>query len=325
MSVSIIIPTFQGAKWLEQNLPVIFSQDYEGEIELVAIDSSSTDGTRDLLQAHGAKVWTIPQTQFSHGYARNLGVQYASHSTIVFMSQDVLPTSNRWLRELAGLLEADERIAAAHIRQITRPDATPLERFFHEQMYPPTRKIFSLREGEPVTLDKIFFSNVCSITHRDLCLRFPFDEKLIMSEDQAYAKALLKAGYAVLYEGSLSVVHSHHYDPISLFRRNFDSAYSLLNITEETSSDLVGAGIRFTWAEIKYLIREREWRWLLAVPVYESARGMGRLLGRRADRMPNWLRKRLSLHSMYWAFYRQKRERLATFKDGSQSRQRNRE
>jgi len=61
---------------LIKRLPQSANQDYSGTIEIIAVDSSSPDDTVKLLQQYGATVISIDQAVFSHGYARNLGVQH---------------------------------------------------------------------------------------------------------------------------------------------------------------------------------------------------------------------------------------------------------
>lgn len=36
-------------------------------------------------------------------------------------------------------------VGAAYVRQVARPNATPLETFFHEQIYPAQSRFFALR------------------------------------------------------------------------------------------------------------------------------------------------------------------------------------
>jgi rhamnosyltransferase len=297
--ISIIVPTYQGYHWLKATLPAIREQDYAGETTIIAIDSTSTDGSVDLLRTYGTRITQIPQAQFTHGYARNLGVQIATTDLIIFMSQDALPIGKSWLSKLVTLLD-DPRIGAAHIRQIARPEATPLEQFFQLEMYPPQSKEFCWDGSAPLYLKDIFFSNVCSITRRELLLKYPFEEDLIMSEDQVFAKNLLKAGFITLYSSDAAVLHSHNYRLGALFRRNFDSAYSLLGVTDDTLRTNFGDGLLFIDREIKYMVQNRHWSTLAYIPIYEAARILGRLFGAKANSLPQWLRLRMSLHKSYW-------------------------
>lgn len=298
-SVSIIMPTYQGARWLPETLHAIRSQAYAAPIEIIAVDSASTDETLHLLATYGARLIPITQAQFSHGYARNLGVRHAQHDLCVFLSQDAQPLGTDWLHTLTAPL-ADPQLGALYARQVPRPDATPFEAFFIQTLYPPHSTRYIWQHGERLSLERLFFSNVCSAARRTVCLEHPFDETLIMSEDQAFAKVLLTAGYQTLYHAEAAVLHSHHYDLKTLFRRNFDSAYSLRGITEDTLRGNARRAARFIAQEVAYLVRGKHWRWLLRLPFYEAARIGGRLLGRYADKLPLAWRLRLSLHQRFW-------------------------
>ena len=59
------------------------------------------------------------------------------------------------------------------------------------------------------------------------CSGIPFDEDLIMSEDQQFSRDVIAAGHAVVYQPQSVVVHSHNYSLATCFRRYFDSVYSL--------------------------------------------------------------------------------------------------
>ena len=57
--VSILLPVWNGRRHLERLLPRLEAQELEGGVELLATDSSSTDGSPELLREHGAIVETI--------------------------------------------------------------------------------------------------------------------------------------------------------------------------------------------------------------------------------------------------------------------------
>ncbi len=306
-TVSIVIPTYQGAAYLPQTLSAIRAQDYPAMVEIVAVDSESTDTTCEILQQFGATIIPIRQTQFTHGYSRNLGVQQAKGEAVVFLSQDALPIGTDWLRTLLAPL-ADRTIGATYARQIARPAATPFENYIHLSLYPPQSKRYQRDGQERLPLSRIFFSNVCSAAQREICRAFPFDETLIMSEDQAFARALLQAGYTTFYNAGAQVSHSHSYSLKALFRRNFDSAYSLRSISDDGPGGVAFQGLRYIMGEAAFVIRGGHWLWLLAIPGYEAARIAGRIFGHNADRLPQRWRLAFSLHRGYW-LYKQNRHR----------------
>ncbi len=71
----MIIPVRNGGEDLRRCLEAIRRQETGGEVEIVVIDSSSTDGSAELARSHGAKVHVIPVEEFNHGATRNLGAR----------------------------------------------------------------------------------------------------------------------------------------------------------------------------------------------------------------------------------------------------------
>ncbi|MBU1932235.1 glycosyltransferase, partial [Patescibacteria group bacterium] len=54
--ISIIIPTHNGGQVFSRCLEMIGQQDYSGHIQLIIVDSGSTDGTVELAERGGALI-----------------------------------------------------------------------------------------------------------------------------------------------------------------------------------------------------------------------------------------------------------------------------
>ncbi len=297
--VSVVIPVRNAATTLPKLLDTLFSQKPSAPNEVILVDSLSTDETRQIALSY-AHVKVIPITHFSHGRARNIGAQAAEGDIIVLMTQDALPEDNAWLSPLLASF-SDSKVAAVYSRQIPRPDAPPTEYFFLDYHFPSGEPVCRVKTGnKPLTFETVFFSNVSAAIRRSLLIRFPFDENLIMSEDQQFARDLLDAGYAVIYQPESVVIHSHCYTLKTAFRRYFDSVYSLTVIFPNhgigTSASI---GLRYLVKEVKYILRHHP----LYFPyycLYTLAKTTGTLAGHFAEKMPGKLLKKLSLHSYHW-------------------------
>ncbi|RYX85484.1 glycosyltransferase family 2 protein [bacterium] len=298
-SVSIVLPVWNGARDLRDTLPALAAQQYDGKVEIIAIDSGSRDDSVDLLREAGARIWEIPQSEFGHGKTRNFGVREASGEIIVFLSQDATPMGSDWLQQLVKPVQ-DSHVGAAFARQLPRQDATPLERYFHYSIYPAKGSITRSRKGRALSVSNVFFSNVCSVARREVCLRFPFDETVIMSEDQVFSRDLLQNGLDIVYAPQAQVIHSHHYNLRALFKRNFDSGYSLRSFPGDPMWKQMGKAIMFITREVRFLAREKQFAWLLYLPIYEAVRFAALISGTQAERLPHRTRVALSLHSSYW-------------------------
>ena len=305
--ISIILLTLNGGQALAATLAAIAEQSLEGEAgplsrpEIVAIDSGSTDDTLDTLQKHGVSAHRIQPEEFGHGRTRNLGARLARGRWLIYLSQDATPASRWWLARLTRHLR-DSGVAAAFGRQLPPAGLGPIETFFLEQTYPARgfRHAPTAAKSGRTPIGRIFFSNVNSAIQKSAWEECPFPDDLIMSEDQAFAQAVLRAGYSVVYDPEAAVVHGHRYSLGQLFRRNFDSGYSLRGIAGDSWGAVARMGAGYVWAEMRYLARAGQWRSMPYAVLYELVKSAGFAAGRSGHRMPVGLRRRLSLHRRYW-------------------------
>ena len=83
--VSIILPVYNGERFLDSALKSIFSQTYRA-FEVIVVDDGSTDSTADI--AHGYPVRYFAQSNSGPGKARNNGIDYARGELIAFLDAD---------------------------------------------------------------------------------------------------------------------------------------------------------------------------------------------------------------------------------------------
>src|SRR5689334_1754373 len=96
---TVVLPVRDGARHLPPLLDRLRAQDLPG-LEVLAIDSGSTDGSVALLEAAGVDVHRIAPDAFDHGETRNLGARAAGGRYVLFLSQDALPADASWARRL---------------------------------------------------------------------------------------------------------------------------------------------------------------------------------------------------------------------------------
>jgi rhamnosyltransferase len=302
--ISVIIPVRNGGEDLRRCLEAIHRQDVaEREIEIVVVDSSSTDGSAELARSQGARVHVIPVEEFNHGATRNLGAELAQGETLVFTSQDAVAVDSDWLARLTAPL-ADERVAGVYGRQLPHPGAAPPERYFLEFLYGPSARVQQAAGFSELTMETTLFSNVNAAVPRELFERFRFIDDIIMSEDQEWASRVLLAGYRLLYEPRAAVRHSHAYTLGSAFRRFFDSGASAerayLAGGRPAGRVLRRAGWRYARGELGWLWRTGQRRWIPYAILYEGMKYLALQLGARHRRIPLPLKRRFSALPSYW-------------------------
>jgi rhamnosyltransferase len=225
------MPTRNGMPTLPAVLDAISRQRIDVPFEIVAVDSASSDGTADLLRSRVDRLIGISDDAFDHGLTRNLGIQQARGELVVLLVQDALPASDLWLAALTAPLFADHGLAAAFARQLPRPDASAVTRYYLERSAassPVARTIAVAGSAELEALDprarleRCVFDNVCSCIRRSVWNEHRFRPTPI-AEDIEWAREVLLAGYKLAYVPAAEVIHSHDRSA----RYEFERTYAL--------------------------------------------------------------------------------------------------
>jgi rhamnosyltransferase len=247
LAVSAIVPTLNGAATLPALLAALERQRGEGLCEIVAVDSGSRDGTRELLARAGARVLDLGGVRFGHGSARNRAAAAARGDVVLCLSQDVEPVGDGWL---AALLEplADPRVAGVFGRQVPR-GASPEETFLAKVNYAGPPRRLSAPDIGAFGPGATLFSSAFGAIRRSVWERLPFPD-VVMSEDQAWAVRALGDGHEIHYEPRAEAWHGHRYGFVGAFRRNFDSGSSLQSLGLARSAWRSAPG---------HLLRELRW------------------------------------------------------------------
>ncbi len=225
--ISIVLPTKNGAATLPALFDACARQRIDEPFEIVAIDSGSTDGTLDILNARADRVVRIAPGDFNHGTTRNVGIEHAGGELVVLLVQDAEPASADWLSALTAPFSDDPRLAGTFARQRPRREANALTRFYHERWAGASqqpavveianREAFAaLTPGERMRL--CTFDNVCSCVRRSVWTAHPFKATAI-AEDLEWARDVLLGGYRLAYVPSAAVIHSHERSPRYEFMR----------------------------------------------------------------------------------------------------------
>jgi len=86
--VSVIIPVFNGERYLAETLDSIWAQDYR-PLEVIVIDDGSTDHTAEIARSNPAVIY-VHQPNQGHGAAKNAGIAKARSDFIAFLDADDL-------------------------------------------------------------------------------------------------------------------------------------------------------------------------------------------------------------------------------------------
>ena len=304
-NVSIILPTRNNEDHIADLLDSIFSQSYEGEIEVLIIDSSE-DKTPEIAETyshnHNVRVVRVEPEDYNYGGTRNLGASMTNGDFLVFISTDVDIRDKNWLTKLVKSLE-DPLVAGVYGRQIPKEDVSPMEEFFIMYTYPDRGRMFWLKDSKKIT--DLFFSNTNSAIKREVWEKIPLPE-MLKSEDQEWAKRVLLAGYKIVYEPEAIIYHSHHYTLKEVFKEYFDSGATLPYVYSDDRvrpPSFFFRGLSYEVKQLKYFLEKGYFKHVPYSLVHDSMKFLGYFLGTKYKYMPTWMRKALCKKSNHWDKY----------------------
>lgn len=299
--VSVIVPTLNPGENVSALRDALARQRLQ-PLEVIIVDSASTDGAPEQWRHSGARVVPIERADFDHGGTRNLGAGQAQGEILVFMTQDAIPAGERWLENLVAPIVRNEAVAT-FARQLPREDASLLESFARSFNYPPTSRVRTAADIEELGYRAFFFSNVCSAVKKDVFWKSGgFREGVIFNEDAFLCAKLLRTGHKVKYTAEARVHHSHDYGLLQQFKRNFDIGASMGqagNLLE--GAPVGGEGLRFVIGQARHVIEAGRYFSLIKVAAETAAKLAGFSLGKQEQRIPHAIKRRLSMQSSFWA------------------------
>ena len=251
-TVSVVMPTLNAGADLRVVLERLRAQQGLPPIEIVAVDSGSTDGTLALCERFGVTVVPYPGGPFNHGVARNAGAAVATGEYLVFMSQDAIPVGTGALAGFVRALRSDPLLAAASARQVPRSDA---DLFSCWQLWCYREKVLGYRADTVVSVARgelaglgpaerhraAQLDNVFACVRRSVFEEHRFRPRVI-AEDLDLGLRLLDAGYRIGFMSSVAAIHSHTRPPAYHLRRSFVEWLALVDLLGYPTRDWPEAG-----------------------------------------------------------------------------------
>jgi len=208
MNCSIIIRAYNEATHLPRLLEGI-SQQAVKDVEVILVDSGSTDATVSIAESFGARVVKIPAEEFIFGRSLNFGIQAAKHEFIVIASAHVYPVYPDWLECLLRPFD-DDRTAVVYGKQRGTRTSKFSEHQIFQQWFPDED---TQRQPSP------FCNNANAAIRRTLWEQHPYDETLTGLEDVAWAKWAQAQGWNVGYAAKAEIIHAHNETPRGILNR----------------------------------------------------------------------------------------------------------
>lgn len=208
MKISIVIRCFNEEEHIGKLLTGICQQTIS-DVEIIVVDSGSTDATLAIAARYPVKIIHIRPTDFTFGRALNIGCEAASGDIIVIASAHVYPVYNDWLEKL-GAYFSDSRVALVYGKQRGNEVSKYSELRIFQKWFP---------DGPSGLQSHPFCNNANAAVRRSVWETLRYDENLTGLEDLDWAKRALIKGHRVAYSAEAEIIHVHEEPLARIFNR----------------------------------------------------------------------------------------------------------
>lgn len=276
---SIIIRAYNEEEHIGRLLRGILEQTLT-EVEVILVDSGSTDRTREIACQYPVKVVEIAPQDFTFGRALNLGITSAQASLIVMASAHVYPVYPDWLEKLLDPFRS-EKTGLTYGKQRGAASTHFSENQIFQHWY---SDVSTSRQDHP------FCNNANAAIRKELWQQHPYDENLPGLEDLEWGRWVQEQGFAISYCAEAEVIHVHNESLVGIYNRYKREAMAFKRIYPHETFHrrdlfrLFMQNVRSDWSEARrQKVFTRNWlkiasfRWRQFYGTYQGYRQAGPL------------------------------------------------
>ena len=189
--VSVIVPVYNGARFLRQALDSVLAQACP-PLEILVVDDGSTDATPDILRGIDAPIRYLRQENRGPSAARNAGIGLARAEVLAFLDADDVWPGDKLARQLPLLAtEGSVDIAMGYTQPMI--------------MVRPEEDVTALA---PVLGPRLTLSVGANLYRRSVFDRFgPFDESIRTAEDLDWLLRAREAGARIEVVNAVTLLY----------------------------------------------------------------------------------------------------------------------
>ena len=302
VKTDVIIPAYHPGEEFDKLLERLSAQKYPVN-KIIVMNTEKKFWRENWEQKYPlVEVHHLTKQEFDHGATRRRGAELSDAEILIFMTQDALPADRNLVGNLVQAVAGNEKTGAAYARQLPKNDCGFLEKYTRSFNYPEQSCLKTEKDVETRGIKTYFCSNVCAAYKKDIYEKQGgFVRRTIFNEDMIYAGGLIQAGYGIAYAAEARVIHSHNYNCMQQFHRNFDLGVSQAEhpeIFEGVPSE--GEGMRLVKKTLAYLIHSGR-IWLIPGFVLQCAgKYAGYLAGKKFRKLPKKFILWCTMSPNYW-------------------------
>jgi glycosyltransferase involved in cell wall biosynthesis len=214
LTISIIIPTYNYANYIEQAIDSILNSDFpQHQIEIIVIDDGSQDNTSEIVAKYGSRVKYILQENSGKAWATKVGIDNSQGKYVFNLDADDLFLPNK-IKEVVEIFESDSEIVhVAHPALCWQVD--------NDQKYSeaiPKQIMANKISGKELLSyfyrNRMLFGGGSTFAvRRDTLNQFSIPKEVDMYIDEYLVMCTLNQGYSYFIDNPLSVwrIHSQNY------------------------------------------------------------------------------------------------------------------
>jgi len=200
MRVSVVIPVYNGAKYIRSAIRSVLRQSYSA-YEIIVVDDASTDATAEILSEFGDRIVVLTnEKNIERSLSRNRAIDYASGDFVAFLDADDV-----FMRDhLKGLVDAckpDHDIVYSYTRYTGLPLDEHYDRVRRLEAFEPEHHLYRYNLKIQASMVRVSMIRESGIL---------FDSRFRVAEDILFFCQLIVKGARIKFVPRLSVFIRQH-------------------------------------------------------------------------------------------------------------------
>lgn len=205
---SIVIRAYNEERHISRLLDGIAQQSLK-DIQIILVDSGSTDKTRSIAAQYPVEIVAIRPDEFTFGRSLNAGITHAKSDIIIIASAHVYPVYPDWLERMLAPF-ANPKTAVTYGKQRGNSNTKFSEKRVFAHWFPD--------HSHPHQTHP-FCNNANAAIRRKLWEDRPYDESISGLEDLEWANWAVEQGNLLSYVAEAEVIHVHDESPSQVYNR----------------------------------------------------------------------------------------------------------